>query len=109
MGGARLKVAGGNWVTARPAGVRDGVDHQLTGEVRRIDIATIREVLAQGRIALLSPIGYSLTGEIFNLRAGEVAQAVATGLGATSWCSCSIPTPTNGSSPTKPAMPASCR
>ena len=82
MGGAKLKVAGGNWVTARPAGVRAGVDHQLTGEVRRIDIATIRNVLEQDRIALLSPIGYSPTGEIFNLRAGEVAEAVAVGLKA---------------------------
>jgi amino-acid N-acetyltransferase len=82
MGGARLKVNGGNWVTARPVGIRDGIDHQRTGEVRRIDIASIREVLAQGRIALLSPVGYSPTGEIFNLRAGEVAQQVAAGLGA---------------------------
>ncbi|MBL6749897.1 MAG: amino-acid N-acetyltransferase [Nevskia sp.] len=82
MGGARLKVSGGNWVTARPVGIRDGVDHQLTGEVRRVDIASIRDVLAQDRIALLSPIGYSPTGEIFNLRAGDVAQSVATGLAA---------------------------
>ncbi|MBX6419707.1 MAG: amino-acid N-acetyltransferase [Nevskia sp.] len=82
MGGARLKVAGGNWVTARPVGVRHGVDHQLTGEVRRVDFESIREVLAQDRIALLSPVGYSPTGEIFNLRAGEVAQAVASGLAA---------------------------
>ena len=82
MGGAKLRVAGGNWVTAKPVGVRGGVDHQLTGEVRRIDIATIREVLAQDRIALVSPVGYSPTGEIFNLRAGDVAQAVAIGLGA---------------------------
>ena len=82
MGGSRLRVAGGNWVTARPVGIRDGIDHQLTGEVRRIDIPSIKEVLAQGRIALLSPIGYSPTGEIFNLRAGDVAQAVATGLAA---------------------------
>jgi len=82
MGGARLKVAGGNWVTARPVGVRGGIDHQLTGEVRRVDIATIRDVLDRDRIALLSPIGYSPTGEIFNLRAGDVAQSVAIGLGA---------------------------
>jgi len=82
MGGARLKVAGGNWVTARPVGIRNGIDHQLTGEVRRIDIATIREVIEQDRIALLSPVGYSPTGEIFNVRAGEVAHTVATELKA---------------------------
>ena len=82
MGGVRLKVAGGNWITARPVGVRDGVDHQLTGDVRRVDAESIQNILCSGRIALLSPIGYSPTGETFNLRAGDVAQAVATALRA---------------------------
>jgi amino-acid N-acetyltransferase len=82
MAGAQLKVVGGTWVTARPVGVRGGVDHLLTGEVRRIDIGEIRDALAADRIALLSPIGYSPTGEAFNLRNADVAEAVATGLGA---------------------------
>ncbi|MEK6806462.1 MAG: amino-acid N-acetyltransferase [Pseudomonadota bacterium] len=82
MGGARLKVASGNWITARPVGVREGVDHQHTGEVRRADAATIHEVLKEGRVVLLSPIGYSPTGEIFNLRAEDVATATATALSA---------------------------
>lgn len=82
MGGARLRVSGGNWVTARPVGVRAGIDHQLTGEVRRIDLEAIAAELAENRIVLLSPIGYSPTGETFNLRAGDVAQAVASGLNA---------------------------
>jgi amino-acid N-acetyltransferase len=82
MAGAQLKVVGGTWVTARPVGVRDGVDHLLTGEVRRVDIAEIREALAGERIVLLSPVGYSPTGESFNLRNADVAGAVATGLGA---------------------------
>lgn len=82
MGGARISVAGGNWITARPVGVRGGVDHQYTGEVRRVDVETIRQVLAQDRIALLSPIGYSPTGETFNLRAEDLATAVATAVGA---------------------------
>lgn len=77
-----LKVVGGTWITAQPVGVRDGVDHQLTGKVRKVDIAEIRTVLEGDRIALLSPLGYSPTGETFNLRNAEVAQAVATGLGA---------------------------
>lgn len=82
MGGARLKVSTGNWITAKPVGIRQGVDHQHTGEVRRIDIDTIRRVLEDGRIALLSPVGYSPTGEIFNLRAEEVATVLATRLTA---------------------------
>jgi amino-acid N-acetyltransferase len=82
MGGARVKVAGGNWITARPVGVRDGIDHQLTGEVRRVDAETIRKVLDEGRIALISPIGYSPTGEIFNLWYEDVATAVASQMSA---------------------------
>lgn len=82
MGGARIRVASGNWIIARPVGVRGGTDHQFTGEVRRVDIDSIRQVLDQDRIALLSPIGYSPTGEIFNLRAEDVATAAATALGA---------------------------
>ncbi len=82
MGGARIKVASGNWVTARPVGIREGVDFQHTGEVRRIDTGTIAEVLDQGRIALVSPVGYSPTGEIFNLRSADVATAAATALRA---------------------------
>jgi len=81
-GGADLKVVGGTWVTARPVGVREGVDHLLTGEVRRIDFEAIRAVLAAERVALLSPVGYSPTGEIFNLRNAEIAEAVAIGLQA---------------------------
>lgn len=82
MGGARLRVASGNWITARPVGVRSGVDHQHTGEVRRVDVDSLRTVLEQDRIALLSNIGYSPTGEIFNLRYEDVATATAQALGA---------------------------
>ncbi|CCI51604.1 MAG: amino-acid N-acetyltransferase [Tetrasphaera jenkinsii] len=76
------RVVGGSWVTAKPVGVRDGVDHQLTGEVRRIDIASIRQAVAQGQIVLLSPVGYSPTGEAFNLRNADIAESVSIGLGA---------------------------
>lgn len=82
MAGSRIKVVGGNWVTARPVGVRDGVDHLLTGLVRSVGVAEIRDQLLTDRIVLISPIGYSPTGETFNLRNADVAEAVATGLGA---------------------------
>lgn len=76
------RVVGGTWVTARPVGVRDGVDHGLTGVVRRVDIAQIRQAVTQDQIVLLSPIGYSPTGEAFNLRNADIAESVAIGLGA---------------------------
>jgi amino-acid N-acetyltransferase len=77
MAGARIRVASGNVVTARPLGVRDGVDYCHTGEVRRVDGDAIRNYLDDGAIVLLSPLGCSPTGEVFNLTAEDVATAVA--------------------------------
>ena len=82
MHGARLRVVSGNLITARPLGVRDGVDYGFTGEVRRIDDRAIRLWLDQNAIVLLSPLGYSPTGEIFNLSAEDVAMAAAMALRA---------------------------
>lgn len=82
MGGARIATASGNLVTARPLGVAAGIDHGHTGEVRRVDVASINAHLERGQIVLLSCIGYSPSGEIFNLFAEEVATATATALRA---------------------------
>ena len=82
MHGARLRVVSGNMVTARPLGVRDGVDYGFTGEVRKIDDRAIRLWLDQDAIVLLSPLGYSPTGEIFNLGAEDLATATALALRA---------------------------
>ena len=77
MGGARIRVAGGNLVTARPVGIVDGVDLQFTGKLRRLDTETIADHLGNGRIVLLGPLGYSATGETFNLRSDELAVSAA--------------------------------
>ena len=82
MAGARIRVVGGNFITARPIGVLDGIDMGLTGEVRRIDIEALRQRLDDGDLALVSPLGYSPTGEIFNLALEEVATQVAVRLSA---------------------------
>ncbi|OGS94787.1 MAG: amino-acid N-acetyltransferase, partial [Gallionellales bacterium RBG_16_56_9] len=82
MAGARIRVASGNFVTAKPLGIREGVDYCHTGEVRRIDAEGIRQRLADESVVLLSPLGYSPTGDIFNLTATEVAPAAAIALKA---------------------------
>ncbi|MDP1708680.1 MAG: amino-acid N-acetyltransferase [Gammaproteobacteria bacterium] len=82
MAGARIRVASGNFITARPLGVRDGVDHEHTGEVRRVDVQGIEQALADAAVVLVSPLGYSPSGEVFNLSAGDVATAVAAELHA---------------------------
>jgi len=83
MAGARNRVSTGNYLTAKPLGIVGGVDMQLTGEVRRIDTEAIQQRLDDGDIVLISPIGYSPTGEIFNLTVEEVAAQVAIRLEAT--------------------------
>ena len=82
MANAAIRVASGNFVTARPVGIVEGVDLMHTGEVRKVDAAAIRSRLEQGEVALLSPLGYSPTGEIFNLTLENVAAAAAISLSA---------------------------
>jgi amino-acid N-acetyltransferase len=82
MAGARLRVATGNFITAQPVGVVDGVDYQYTGKPRRIDAEGIRQRLDDGAIVVLTPIGYSVTGEAFNVSSHEVAAATAIALRA---------------------------
>ncbi|MCB1857703.1 MAG: amino-acid N-acetyltransferase [Gammaproteobacteria bacterium] len=82
MAGANIRVASGNFVTARPLGVRDGIDYGHTGVVRRIDVGALERVLESGSIALIPPLGYSPTGEVFNLSAADVAGSVAAAIGA---------------------------
>ncbi|MFP4560140.1 MAG: amino-acid N-acetyltransferase [Thiohalorhabdus sp.] len=77
MAGAALRVVSGNFLRARPVGVRDGVDYEYTGEVRSVDTEGIRRCLDADEMVLLSPVGASPTGELFNLRAEEVASAAA--------------------------------
>lgn len=82
MAGADIRVASGNFVTAKPLGVRDGVDLQHTGEVRKVDAVGIQKRLDDGELVLLSPMGYSPTGETFNLSLEDVAVSAAIALDA---------------------------
>lgn len=82
MAGAGLKVVSGNYVTAKPIGVIDGIDFCHTGEVRRVDSNALNQQLGQNSIVLISPIGYSPSGEVFNLSAEQVATAIAIALKA---------------------------
>jgi amino-acid N-acetyltransferase len=82
MAGAWMRVTGGNFITAKPVGVVDGIDHQYTGAVRKIIADEISADLDQQNVVLISPIGVSPAGEIFNLSMEEVAEAVAVSLQA---------------------------
>jgi amino-acid N-acetyltransferase len=77
MAGADIRVSSGNFITAKPFGVRNGVDFMQTGEVRKVDVEGITRRLDDDEVVLLSPIGFSPTGDIFNLTLEDVATSVA--------------------------------
>ena len=79
---SRIKVVSGNFVTARPMGIIDGVDYLHTGVVRKVDAESIQDLLSRGHIVLVSPTGFSPTGEAFNLTTEDVATAIAVAIRA---------------------------
>lgn len=82
MAGSTVRVISGNFITARPVGIVDGVDFRHSGLVRKVDVGAIQRTLDQGSMVLLSPFGFSPTGEAFNLTMEEVATSVAIALQA---------------------------
>jgi amino-acid N-acetyltransferase len=77
-----LGVLSGNFITAKPLGVHNGTDYQHTGTVRRINAKLIKQLIDAGSIVLLSSLGFSPSGEAFNLRYEDVASATAKALQA---------------------------
>ena len=82
MAGASVRVVSGNFITAQPFGIRNGIDFCQTGNVRNVDAVAIDQQLANKNVVLISPIGYSPTSEVFNLRAEDVATETAIALKA---------------------------
>jgi len=82
MHGAALRVASGNMITARPHGIHEGIDFQHTGEIRKINTEAIQQSLNHNAIVLLSSLGYSPTGEVFNLAWEDVGEKTAIALEA---------------------------
>ena len=82
MAGADIRVSSGNFITAKPFGVRDGVDYMHTGQVRKVDMEGIVRRLDDDEVVLISPIGFSPTGDIFNCTLEDVATSVAIALKA---------------------------
>ena len=82
MANATVRVVSGNFLTARPVGIVGGVDFMHSGVVRKVDGAAIRRAIDTGAVVLLSPFGFSPTGEAFNLSMEDVATSTAIALQA---------------------------
>ncbi|MBV1876242.1 MAG: amino-acid N-acetyltransferase [Pseudomonadales bacterium] len=74
---ADINVSSGNYIKAKPLGIIEGVDFHNTGTVRKVNTQLMRKQLEQQAVILISPTGYSPSGEIFNIVSGEVACEVA--------------------------------
>ncbi len=81
-----LGVLSGNFITAKPYGIHNGTDYQHTGTVRKINADLIKKLIDAGsdtgNIVLMSSLGFSPTGEAFNLRYEDVASFTAKSLQA---------------------------
>jgi amino-acid N-acetyltransferase len=82
MANSTVRMVSGNFLTARPVGIVDGVDFMHSGVVRRVDATAMRRAIDIGALVLLSPFGFSPTGEAFNLTMEDVATSTAIALRA---------------------------
>jgi amino-acid N-acetyltransferase len=48
MANADIRIAGGNFITAQPIGIINGVDMQHTGSVRKVDVAALNDRMEFG-------------------------------------------------------------
>lgn len=82
MSGTHLSVCSGNFISAQPYGIHNGVDYLHTGTVRQVNAPTINALLESGQLVVLPPIGYSPTGDMFNVKTEEIASEAAIALNA---------------------------
>jgi amino-acid N-acetyltransferase len=72
----------GNFTRARGIGVVDGIDFQNTGNVEKILVQPLQQILDQGMIPIFPCIGWNAAGKPYNLSSDEIALAVAEALKA---------------------------
>ncbi len=82
MANATVRVVSGNFITARPLGIVDGVDFMHSGQVRKVDVRASAARSTPARWCCCRPSAFRPTGEAFNLTMEEVATSTAIALQA---------------------------
>lgn len=77
-----LRGASSNAVVAHPAGILQGVDHQWTGRVERVDTALLQALLDNDIVPVIPPLGCDGEGHTYRLNSDAVAVEVARALRA---------------------------
>jgi len=75
-------VVSGNFYSAQPFGVVDGVDYAFTGFPRKVEVERIKQIHETNDIVLLTSLGVSPSGELFNVNSEFLAASAAGSLGA---------------------------
>jgi amino-acid N-acetyltransferase len=71
-----------NAVVAHPAGILQGLDHQHTGKVDRVDVPLLRALMEHDVIPVIPPLGMDGEGNTYRLNSDAVAVEVAQALHA---------------------------
>ena len=77
-----LRAASTNVIIAHPMGIIQGVDHQFTGKVERVDTGLLQTLLAQDVIPVIPPLGFDGDGKTYRVNSDGVAVAIAEALKA---------------------------
>jgi amino-acid N-acetyltransferase len=77
-----LRAASTNVIIAHPMGIIQGVDHQFTGKVERVDTGLLQTLLAQDVIPVIPPLGFDGDGRTYRVNSDGVAVAIAEALKA---------------------------
>jgi amino-acid N-acetyltransferase len=77
-----LRGATSNAIVAHPAGILQGVDHQWTGRVERVDTTLLRALLDNDIVPVIPPLGCDGEGHTYRVNSDAVAVEVARALRA---------------------------
>jgi amino-acid N-acetyltransferase len=75
-----LRAVSTNAIVAHPAGILNGVDHQFTGRVERVDTEFLVTLLDRGIVPVIPPLGFDGDGKTYRLNSDSVALDVALAL-----------------------------
>lgn len=66
-----------NAVIAHPYGIVQGVNHQYTGRVERVDVGFLHQLLEKDIVPVIPPLGFDGDGKTYRVNSDGVAQKVA--------------------------------
>jgi amino-acid N-acetyltransferase len=77
-----LRAVTTNGIVAHPMGIIGGVDHLFTGKVERVDVELFQNLLAQGIVPVVPPLGFDGDGKTYRVNSDHVAVSLAESLKA---------------------------